>query len=355
LSIALLLAVALAVAGCAGQAGRLLLFDEGASLDRARVEAAAAPLIARGVTLAIMVVERGDDRGDDFARRLAAAQLLRGEAVIDDVIALYVSREPRYSELRAGGRWSSALPSESLRTIRQEVLNPTLRADDFTAGVVAALAAFEAGIAGDSSVLGWLAAVVRWAVYGLSAAVMLFFAAMILKPLLEWLKDIWLASPPGRLVAWLWEQTPPGRRRALRRRTARVADMLRFTKSRSDAAHGYISAIIVTSDHRKRLRATLDALDKRRRELARRKTIEAALVRDLEQLYAEYGPLLDECHKHMPVKKAQSTAGSETFSSTSSYSSSENQTSNSSSSTDWPSVSYDSGSSGSESRDGGSW
>jgi uncharacterized membrane protein YgcG len=349
------LALALLLAGCARESGRLLLFDEVAALDRARIEAAAAPLIARGATVFVAVVERGDERGDDFARRLEAAQLLRGGAVVEDAIALYISRAPRYSELRAGGRWSGALPSENLRTIRQDVLNPALRADSFAGGVAATLAALDAGIAGASSPLAWLAAAVRWLVYGLSAAVMLFFAAMIFKPLFERLKDLWLASPPGRLAAWLWEQTPPGRRRALRRRTARVADMLRFAKSRSDAAHGDISAIVVTSEHRKRLRATLDALDKRRRELARRKTVDAALVRDLERLYDDYGPLLNECHKHMPARRAQSTDGSQAFSSSSSYTSSESQASSSSSSSDWPSISFDSGSSGGESRDGGSW
>jgi hypothetical protein len=348
----LLLAAALFLSGCARASGRLLLFDEAAALDRARIETAAAPLIARGATLAIMVVERGDEQGADFARRLEAAQLLRGGAVVEDVIALYVSREPHYSELRAGGRWSSALPSETLRAIRLDVLNPTLRADNFTDAVMAALAALDARLVADASLLGWLGAAVRWLVYGLSAAVTLFFFSGLLKSLFEWLKDLWLTSPPGRLVAWLWEQTPPGRRRALRRRTARVADMLRFTKSRSDAAHGDISAIVVTSDHRKQLRATLDGLDKRRRELARRKTIDAALVRALEQLYKDYGPLLDECRKYMP--KVQSSTSAQAFSSASSFSSSESQASSSSTS-DWSSSSFDSDSSGGESRDGGSW
>jgi uncharacterized membrane protein YgcG len=350
---ALLLAAALFLSGCARASGRLLLIDEPAALDRARIEAAAAPLIARGVTLAIIVVERGDEQGADFARRLEAAQLLHGGVVVEEVIALYVSREPHYSELRAGGRWSSALPSETLRSIRLDVLNPTLRADNFTDAVTAALAALDTRLVADSSFLRWMGAAARWLVYGLSAVVMLFFAAMILKPLLEWLKDFWLASPPGRLVAWLWEQTPPGRRRTLRRRTVRVADMLRFTKSRSDAAHGDISAIVVTSDHRKQLRATLDGLDKRRRELARRKIIDAALVRDLEQLYKDYGPLLDECRKYIP--KAQSSTSAQAFSSTASFSSSDSQTSSSSSLSDWSSSSFDSGSSGGESSDGGSW
>ena len=355
LSIALLLAVVL-LAGCAASSGRLLLVDEAAMLDRARVEAAAAPLIARGAIVAVVVVQRGDEQGADFARRLQAAELLRGDAIVDEGIALYVSREPRYSELRAGGRWSGALPSDALRAVRQEVLNPALRAGSFTDGVAAALAALDTQIAGDSSPLAWLVVGIRWLVYGLSVAVMLFFAAVLLRPLLEWLKDVWLRSPPGRLGAWLWERTPPGRRRAAQRRPARAADMLRFTKSRSDAAHGYLSTIVATSEQRKALRARLDALDKRRRELARHKTYDAALVRDLEQLYQDYGPLLDECHKYMPAKKAQSRTGAHAFSESSSWSSgSESQTSSSSSSADWSSSSFDSGSPGDESRDGGSW
>ena len=353
-SVALLLVVALLAAGCAQASGRLLLVNEAAILDRQRIEAAAAPLIARGATLAIVVAERGDEQGADFARRLEAANLLRGGAVAEDVIALYVSRDPRYSELRAGGRWSGALPSDALRTIRLETLNPTLRAGSFTDGIVSALAALDTRIAGASSPLAWLANTIRWLIYGLLAAVMLFFAAVLFSPLFEWLKDLWLASPPGRLAGWLWQQTPPGRRRAARRRATRVADMLRFTKSRSDAARGYISAIAVAAEQRKILRAMLDALDKRRHELERRKTADAALVRNLEQLYEDYGPLLDECHKYLPAKKAQGRTGSQAFYNSSS-SDTESQTDSSSSASDSPSVSFDSDSSGGESRDGGSW
>src|SRR5262249_17396455 len=152
-----------------------------AALDRPRIEDAAAPLIARGAIVAIMVVERGDEQGADFARRLEAAELLRGGAVVEEAIALYVSRDPHYSELRAGGRWSGALPSEALRALRQDVLNPALRADNFTDGVAATLVALEAGIAGGSSLLAWLATAIRWLVYGLSAAVILFFALVPLK------------------------------------------------------------------------------------------------------------------------------------------------------------------------------
>jgi uncharacterized membrane protein YgcG len=351
-----LLTAALFLSGCASAGGRLLLVEQTVALDRADIEAAAAPLVARGAIVAVVVVERGDEQGADFARRLEAAQLLRGDAIVAEGIAVYVSLNPHYSELRAGSRWSGALPSDALRTIRQDVLNPALRAGSFTGGVAATLAALDARIAGGWSILAWLGAAVRWLAYGVTAAVLLFFAAALTRPALEWLKDAWLASPPGRLAAWLWEQTPPGRRRATLRRTARAADMLRFTESRSGAARSYLSEIAATSAQRKQLRARLDALDKRRRELAGRTIYDAALVRDLEQLYKDYGPLLDECHKLMPVKKAQSRAGSHAFPTPSSWSSSsESQAGSSSNSSDWSSSSFDSGSSGGESRDGGSW
>jgi len=352
----LVLATVLLLSGCAAASGRLLLVDEAVALDRARIEAAAAPLIARGAIVAVVVAKSGDEQGADFVRRLQATELLRGDVIVADGIALYVSLDPRYSELRAGGRWSSALPSDALRAVRQDVLNPALRAGNFTDGVAATLAVLDTRIAGGSSPLAWLGTAIRWLIYVLSAVVMLFFAVVLLKPLLDWLKDVWLRSPPGRLSVWLLEQTPPGRRRAAQRRTARAADMLRFTKSRSDAAHEYLSALVASSEQRKALRVRLDALDKRRHELARHTSYDAALIRDLEQLYQDYGPLLDECHKYMPAKKVRGPTGSHALSESSSCASgSESQTSSSSSSSDWLSTSFDSGSSGSESSDGGPW
>ncbi|HWQ15338.1 MAG TPA: TPM domain-containing protein, partial [Roseiflexaceae bacterium] len=116
------------LAGCATAPGRLVAVDDAGRLDRARVEAAAGPLVARGAAVAVFVVAQGDDRGEDFARRLDAVGLLRGGQIVPEGIGIYVSLAPRYSELRAGGRWSDALPPRRLRAIREEALNVELRA-----------------------------------------------------------------------------------------------------------------------------------------------------------------------------------------------------------------------------------
>src|SRR5262245_49274678 len=114
MAILLLLAVVLLMSSCAAEQGRLVFVDKSGGLNASAVEAAAAPLIARGAVVAVIFAQSGDDHGEDFARRLEAAGLLQGSEIVPTGIGLYVSREPRYSELRAGSRWSSALPLETL-------------------------------------------------------------------------------------------------------------------------------------------------------------------------------------------------------------------------------------------------
>ncbi len=95
------------------------------------------------------------------------------------------SREPRYSELRAGSRWSKALPPEALRAIRQETLNPALRAGGFADGVAATLAALDARIANTSTFWG---TATSWLPYAVVLAFIGFFASLLFDDQVRWLK-----------------------------------------------------------------------------------------------------------------------------------------------------------------------
>lgn len=151
LSIALALIIFL-LTGCAFQAsspGELIINDETERLSRGRVAEAAAPLLQRGATIAIFIVERGENNGNDLTNRLARAGLqgYSYDRIVPHAIAIYVSYEPRYSELRAGKNWSEALSQDALHDIRTDALNPALRNGDVTAGVVETLKRSESQIA----------------------------------------------------------------------------------------------------------------------------------------------------------------------------------------------------------------
>jgi hypothetical protein len=152
LRIVLALIATLLLTGCTTQAsspGRLVINDETERLKNAHVAEVAAPLLQRGATVAIFIVERGDNNGDDLSERLTGVGLrgYMGNRIVPDAIAIYVSYQPRYSELRAGRNWSGALSSEALRNIRTNALNPALRNGDVTAGVVETLKRFESALA----------------------------------------------------------------------------------------------------------------------------------------------------------------------------------------------------------------
>lgn len=151
LSIALALIIFL-LTGCAFQSsspGQLIINDETERLSRGRVAEAAAPLLQRGAAVAIFIVERGDNNGKDLTNRLARAGLQEHpyDRIVPHAIAIYVSYEPRYSELRAGKNWSDALSQDALYNIRTNALNPALRNGDVTTGVAETLKRSESQIA----------------------------------------------------------------------------------------------------------------------------------------------------------------------------------------------------------------
>ena len=143
----------LLLTGCTTRAaspGRLFVSDETELLRQLEVAKAAAPLVQRGARVVVLIVERGDNSGDDLTRRLTAIN--QGHSSHDrippDAIAIYVSYEPRYAELRAGKNWSNALTNDVLTDIRTRTLNSALRKDNVTNGVAETLRRFE-------SVLMW--------------------------------------------------------------------------------------------------------------------------------------------------------------------------------------------------------
>jgi uncharacterized membrane protein YgcG len=201
----------LLLASCAAAPGHLLVRDESGMLDQAQIEEAAAALLARGAVVGVFVAAQGDATGDDFQRSLAAAGLLERDQIAPEVIALYVSFVPRYSELRAGTDWSARLPDAALREVRTQLLNPALREGQPGAGLAATLLALDQQLA-DPSLNERVAALPLAAGLALSV-VALLVVILMRRPLSDW----WRRSPPGRLAQWWGDQTPRGQQKLAQR------------------------------------------------------------------------------------------------------------------------------------------
>jgi hypothetical protein len=277
--------LALIAAGCgAASPGRLLVADEAMLLDRARVEAAAGPLLVRGAALAVIAVPAGDDSGADFTRQLDAAGLLHAGQIAPAAIALYVSFAPRYSEIRSGTDWSPRLPNEALRAIRLETLNPALRAGAASEGVAAALAALDARI--EAGALGGWGSRVVWALLaGIAMVIVLTLAYNPLSRRLGRARRAWLASAPGRLAVRLWERSPPGR--ALERR--RIMRQIDWSRQRlgwaaSEARKAAAKITLSSAD----LESRLHDADARNRELEQCAPDDPDLLPQLGDLRQDY-------------------------------------------------------------------
>src|SRR2546423_1332372 len=79
-------------------------------------------LINRGATIAIYTVNQGDD--SDFLVRMQQDGLANGSSIRNDVIAIYISLQNRYSGIRFGDKWNAALATENnFEQIRTSQLN----------------------------------------------------------------------------------------------------------------------------------------------------------------------------------------------------------------------------------------
>ncbi|HEU4321754.1 MAG TPA: chromosome partitioning protein ParA [Roseiflexaceae bacterium] len=123
--------------------GSLAIRDDIDRLTDSQVERAAQPLVDKGATVAIYAAQTGGDA--EFDRRLQRDQLLRNGQIPNNLIAIYVSLEDRYSAIRYGNTWRSALSTRT-SNIRNDNLNANLSASDFTAGVVSALGAINTAV-----------------------------------------------------------------------------------------------------------------------------------------------------------------------------------------------------------------
>lgn len=346
LALALLLLALLA--GCTTAPGRLAIHDETEALNRAQLEAAAAPLVARGVVLGVFLAARGDDTGADMQRRLGAAGLLAGEAIAPEAIAIYVSLTPRYSELRAGRRWSAALPDAALREIRLGALNPALRDGSPSEGVAATLGALEQRLA--SPPLGarlgpWLST------FAVACGIAL---AIWISPLGEPLGKLWRRSPPRRLAQWLWDQTPSGRQsleRALRITRQRLDDRVEYARAAYKGARE--PAGLAPGET---LPARLKGLDRERETLLQTRR-GRALLDEMDRLAWAYQALgRDAEGLHPPKPPAKRRKGKASGGAYLVAGSSDSTASSSTSGSDSSSWDYGSSSdAGGPSSDGGSW
>ena len=255
-SLAVLWALALAavfLASCSDPgAPELLIRDERGQLDTLRVDAAAAPLLARGADVAVIIVERGDDRGEDLSRRLAVEGMRAGGDIVPPLLAIYISYSPRYTELRAGSQWSALLPAATLRAIREGQLNPALRSGDPDDGVAATLGALEDAIIVElprQRIFGWSVLIICFAVAG---------ALLLARPVArQWwrLREALPTSPLGRF----WATTPFGRRQVRRRFRQELAAALEHLATGTERAlERYAHAAIVDETLEAR-RAALEA------------------------------------------------------------------------------------------------
>lgn len=282
-----LLAILL-LAACGTAPGRLSIDADGVPFDREQVTAAAAPLITRGAAVAVVVVASGDSSGDDLSRRLDTAGLLRDGKIAPDAIAIYISFTPRYSELRAGSRWSKQLSEERLRSIRTEQLNPSLRAEASSAGIAASLTALEAALDQPQPPQGGGAMLWLVGLIGLGLLILLFGQSISQSSdrLLDWLA----VSPPARLIAWLWVNSPPGRRQARRRLDQEVLSARRRLDQAVERAYTKIQEAEkkLPPEFATSLATALQYLDQDLEDLAERQQPYAGLPVELKHLATTY-------------------------------------------------------------------
>ncbi len=269
------IAMAVLVSACSGEpAARLVVRDERNAVDIALVERAAAPILARGADVAVFVADKGDDTGRDLTDRLNAEALglASNAGIAPSAIAIYVSYAPRYSELRAGSRWSEFLPSVTLRAIRDRTLNAALRRNDGDTadGIVATLDAFDAAIASGQDANRMVG---RLAMIGVGALV----------------GGLLLAALSTGGIAGMWSAAPFGRwqaRRATRQRYRQEVEIARSSLELSEKSARQRSKQSGVAD------AGLDAeratLELTRAELFARSTDDPAVLADMRTLAERY-------------------------------------------------------------------
>lgn len=119
--------------------GRLIVEDELKTLDRPRLELAADPFLREGAQVYVGAVSEGGPR--DLSTRLARLNLLERSQVRSQVVVLYFTLSPRFSEIRVGSRYSEYLPPGALEVQRERSFNPLLRAGRTSEAIASTLTA----------------------------------------------------------------------------------------------------------------------------------------------------------------------------------------------------------------------
>ncbi|MBX3169059.1 MAG: hypothetical protein KF760_16750 [Candidatus Eremiobacteraeota bacterium] len=198
----------------------LAVVDEAGRLERVALEKAARPLLLRGAAMAIVLVRRGGQ--PDAVKQLSQLGLLHDRQISPSGLYLYVSLQPHYSELRAGARFSADLPARQLEKIRNQTLNPQLRAELYQQGFVDSLGELERSLSHSLSLKDWL-----------KGATLTFIACgtLYLVGFWDWL---W-ATLPGRGLFWLWCLTPIARARRRRERERARLGQLHLLQGRAES------------------------------------------------------------------------------------------------------------------------
>lgn len=219
----------------------LALVDELKALDRPGLEQAAAPLVKRGAAVAVVLVRHGGQ--PDAVKHLAQLGLLDHKQIVPAGLYIYVSLDPRYSELRAGPDWSALTPS-ILDEIRGQVLNPALRQGQYQSAGEDSLRAMEARLAGGH----WL------------KTIFMVLAAAVCFQLIIGIEG---HTPLGRALSRLWNLTPMGRRQQRLARQRELEYRLRALGWEANSLKQALeSARALSSGERSRVEGLLAQLDR---------------------------------------------------------------------------------------------
>jgi hypothetical protein len=268
-----LLLCALVLGACGAPRAQLTLTDQSETLSGATVAAAAAPLLAHGAQVIVVIEERGTASAAGLTRALEAGALLRDGVIVPNAIAVYVSLEPRYSELRAGGDWSSALPAETLRALRLAQLNPALQTGAIETGVVLTLGALEAQIRA------------RWWAWNSPTLI-----AICIGSVLALAGGIALHQPILVGARWIWAFTPIARRDVRRRYYQDIARARAQLQERTADARTAVAAFTPPDPWQQQM---LLAADQDALALIDRSDADPALLTDLQALLMRYTHLRD--------------------------------------------------------------
>lgn len=116
-----------------------IFFEADARFSEAPVQEAMRPLEQRGIKVVTFIVQSGGEA--DLTERLNALGLSDGTKTSENVIALYIAIEERYSEVR----WNTVTYDNVIDglNVRRTFMNPSLRDGLYTEALVRSLEALE--------------------------------------------------------------------------------------------------------------------------------------------------------------------------------------------------------------------